>query len=77
MKPSEQIKAALEGAASPDEMEPASFSSMRLAIYNIACKVLKLPSNDMKRKEIESHPEGIQTLIRLECRRLYDMRRKP
>lgn len=76
MKPSQLIKAALEGAVSPDDLEPASFSSMRFAIYNIACKVLKLPSSDMQRNEIEKHPEGIQVLIRLECRRLYDMRRK-
>lgn len=77
MKPSQQIKAALEGALSLDELEPASISSMRLAIYNIACKVLALPSNDLKREEIENHPYGIQTLIRAECRRIYDMRRKP
>lgn len=76
MKPSDEIKAALEGAVSLDEMQPASLSSMRLAIYNIACKVLRLPSNELKRLEIEKHPEGIQVLIRAECRRLYDMRRK-
>jgi hypothetical protein len=77
MKPSQQIKSALEGALSLDEIEPASISSMRLAIYNIACKVLALPSNDLKRKEIEKHPPEIQTLIRAECRRLYDLRLKP
>jgi hypothetical protein len=77
MKPSQQIQKALEGALSLDELEPASISSMRLAIYNIACKVLALPSNDMKREEIENHPEGIQVLIRAECRRIYDMRHKP
>ena len=77
MKPSHEIKAALEGALSLDDMTKASRSNMRLAIYNIACSVLKLPSNDMKREAIEKHPEAIQTLIRAECRRLYDMRRKP
>jgi len=74
MKPSQQIKAALEGALSLDDMTNASLSSMRLAIYNIACSVLKLPSNDMKRLEIEKHPPAIQTLIRAECRRIYDLR---
>jgi hypothetical protein len=76
MKPSQQIKQALEGALSLNEIEPASLSSMRLAIYNIACKVLRLPSNELKRLEIEKHPEGIQALIRAECRRVYDLRRK-
>ena len=75
MKPSQQIQKALEGALSLDELEPASLSSMRLAIYNIACKVLELPSNDLKRNEIEKHPEGIQVLIRAECRRVYYLRR--
>ena len=74
MKPSSQIKAALEGAVSLDELEPASLSSMRLAIYNIACEVIKLPNSDMQRNEIEKHPEGIQVLIRAECRRVYDLR---
>jgi hypothetical protein len=74
MKPSQQIQKALEGALSLDELEPASISSMRLAIYNVACKVLALPSNDMRREEIERHPEGIQTLIRAECRRVYNLR---
>lgn len=74
MKPSDQIKAALEGAVLPSEIEPASLSAMRFSIYKIACKVLALPTNEMKRKLIESHPEGIQTLIRSECRRIYDYR---
>lgn len=77
MKPSNQIKAALEGAVSLDELEPAIKSALRLPVYNIACKVLNLPSNDMKREEIEKHPDAIQALIRLECRRVYDLRRKP
>ena len=77
MKPSQQIKAALEGALPLDKLEPASLSSMRLAIYNIACKVLALHSNEIKREEIEKHPEGIQVLIRAECRRVYDLRNKP
>jgi hypothetical protein len=74
MKPSQQIQKALEGALSLDELDPASLSSMRLAIYNISCKVLALPSNEMKREEIEKHLEGIQVLIRAECRRVYDLR---
>lgn len=76
MKPSGQIKAALEGAVQPSDMEPASLSSMRFAIYKIACKVLKLPTKAMQREEIESHPEGIRVLIRTECRRIYDLRNK-
>lgn len=74
MKPSDQIKAALEGAVLPSEIEPASLSAMRFNIYKIACKVLSLPTNSMKREFIESHPEAIQTLIRSECRRIYDYR---
>ena len=76
MKPSQEIKQALEGALSLDDMTSASRSNMRLAIYNIACVVLKLPSSAMQRLEIEKHPPAIQTLIRAECRRVYDLRRK-
>ena len=76
MKPSDEIKAALEGAVSIDDLEPAILSALRLPVYNIACNVLKLPGNTMQREEIEKHPEAIQALIRLECRRVYDFRHK-
>lgn len=76
MKPSEEIQSALDGAVLPSEMNKACLSAMSFKIYQIACEVLRLPGNDMKREAIEKYPDAIQTLIRAECRRVYDLRNK-
>ena len=73
MKPSEQITAALNGAAL-SELDAASLSALRFHIYKIACVVLAQPSKSMQREEIERHPPEISELVRIECRRVYDLR---
>lgn len=75
MKPSEQISKALEGELELTNIDPASISNMRFQIYKIACEILAVPSNSKRKDMIESYPEGIQTLIRAECRRIYDYRK--
>lgn len=76
MKPTKEMGDALSGAVSPDDISPAALSALRLPVYSIAIQVLGLYDNERKRKSIERHPAGIQPLIRAECRRLYDQRRK-
>ena len=74
MKPTEEMKGALSGALSLDDITPASVSALRLVIYNHALSVLQLRTNERKRKYIEKFPKGIQAMLRAECRRLYDQR---
>lgn len=75
MKPTNEISSALEGAQL-DTLSAASLSALRFTIYKIACKVLDEHSNRERRRMIEAHPKVIQALLRAECRRLYDHRRK-
>jgi hypothetical protein len=75
MRPTSEIQSALDGSLSPDELAPASLSSLRFTVYQIACVVLKTPGNETKRQIIESYPKGVQPLLRAECRRIYDLRR--
>ena len=74
MKPTKEIEGALTGALSLDEISPASVSALRLPVHRIALAVLHLRTNDRKRERIEQYPKDIQTMIKKECRRLYDQR---
>jgi hypothetical protein len=75
MRPSTEIKEALDGSLSVDQLAPASRSALALSVYRIACAVLIRTDNDTRRQMIESHPATLQPLIRKECRRIYDLRR--
>lgn len=75
MKPTTEIQSALEGAQL-ETITPASMSALRFVIYRKACEVLAANNNAQRKRMIESHPEGIQALLRAECRRVYDLRRK-
>lgn len=75
MRPTTEIQAALDGSLSPDQLAPASRSALDMSVYRIACRVLRVPGNDNKRKAIEAHPKTIQPLIKAECRRIHDLRR--
>ena len=73
MTPTLEMKGALSGALLLADISPASRSALRLPIYNHALTVLGLRTNDRKREYISKFPDDIQTLLKAECRRLYNL----
>lgn len=76
MRPTHEMSGALSGVLPLYSITAASRSALRLPIYNHALTVLGLRTNDRKREYIKKFPPDIQELLKVECRRLYDLDRK-
>ena len=72
---SNRIAEALAGKMSTSELSEAELSALRLPVYHLAAKVLRLPSRSMQAELINAQPDDIQTLLRKECRRVYEYRK--
>ena len=72
VKPSEQLKAILEGRER--KADDAVMSWLRFPVYQRAVSVLKLPF-DQRREALDSVPDTWRGMVEVECVRVYKLQR--
>lgn len=66
----------LTNKARINSLNSAQLSNMRLHVYQMASHVLRIKASADQKTFIERQPIDIQPLLKKECRRLYDQRKR-
>ena len=69
------IRMALSGAIPVSKLSKAEKSALQLPIYNLAVKVLALPSKSSRREMLAAMAKEIKNLVEIEAKRLWVLRR--
>lgn len=69
------LEALLTGKVTPQEADPRILKWAELFIYQGACDVLRLPSQDDRRKALDKIPATIRPYVEREAKRLWTERK--
>lgn len=74
-KPSEELRALLEGRRTLENVSPSVRSWARFFIYQASDEILSMPSKTDRRAAIEKVPATIRDAVRQELLRLWELRK--
>jgi len=70
----ERLRPCLKGGVSFDQLDTHAQEATMILVHFRASEILDLPTNATMSRALDELPPTIRELVRVECRRLYQMR---